>query len=1211
MTRLYNPQTPHLQPMKNSTSRLLRASLAILAAFVFSDRLHAASGTWSSGASGTALWNTSGNWSLGTIPGGTGSTNNGDTATFNAGSNTITIDSGRNIRYITFDTSAGAFTIGSAGANGGNPLVFSTGSIIQIASTFTGSAVSETINAPLQFWGTSTITNASLDGSNTLNIAGGVTSGTSSAFTITLNGANTGANTVTGAISNGSSSAVNVTKANGGSWTLTGTNTYTGITTVSGGILKVTSDANLGTAPGSATAGNIVLNTTTPSSAILAAGSSFALNSNRGISLGSATASSGGAISVAPGMTLTYGGVIANGGTSNTLSKLGTGTLTLTGSNTYAGGTQLSGGTLKLDFSASGAPTNNILASGGALNMGCSIGSVGIASSDALSIVGNTTNTQSLGNLTFSIGASHINLAAGSGTLTLAAGTLGTRAAGVTLDISTTGSAFMTTTSTTTLLGSVALAPGVITVNGTDFATINGSSQIVAVSAGSYTSNTATTLGAQYALVDMTTANTSFTGSSSTLGDLRFNTAQDTTITMTGTAALTVGGGNPVPGQILVTSNMGSHTGRITGGVLMGISSRDLIISQNNTAGIFQIDSTITDNTTNVSGFTKSGAGKLVLTGTNAYLGSNIINEGTLVVAGDAVASQSQTLTTTSGSTTITGVDTTNLFIGERATGTGINATASGLYIAAMSGTGPGSTITLSQNAASTTTAAVTFLGGGALGVATGSSTTASSIQLANGATLQIGNGGTHGTLFAGQAISNYGTVALNRSDDFTFSNVITNNNPSNSMGAGALTKLGSDTATINVLNTYQGTTTISGGVLSVGSGSSAALSTASGTTTASSNVITGITTNGLVVGQSISGTGIPVGAVVTGINSGANTVTISMNATAGSNTYTFYAGSPLANGGVASAIGKSSSDAANLVLDSGTLKYTGASAASTDRLFTLTQNGGGLDASGASNAAVNFSNTGAMAFSGSGSRTLALSGSSTGDNTLAAAIGNGAGGSTSLTKSGAGKWVLSATNTYTGVTTISAGTLVLASTGSIAYSSAVDLGTSGILNVSAVSGGFSLASGQTLKGSGTVTGAITLASGSTLAIGNSPGTVTFDNNLTLSSGSISNFEINGLTAGLYDLAQGGAGSQTASFGGTLNLVFQSGFNTLGTVKIFDFETYANAFTTVNPSGLASGYTATFDNLTGVVSVVPEPATWALLAFSLTTVMVFRRRKSD
>ncbi len=213
------------------------------------------------------------------------------------------------------------------------------------------------------------------------------------------------------------------------------------------------------------------------------------------------------------------------------------------------------------------------------------------------------------------------------------------------------------------------------------------------------------------------------------------------------------------------------------------------------------------------------------------------------------------------------------------------------------------------------------------------------------------------------------------------------------------------------------------------------------------------------------------------------------------------------------------------------------------------------------------------------------------------------------LSKSGTGTLTLSGTNTFTGTTTISAGTLVLASTGSITNSNAVDVGSGATLDVSAVSGGFSIASGQTLKGAGTVIGAVNVASGGTLGIGSSPATLTFNNNLTLSAGSASDFQINGFTSGLFDLALGGPGSQTVSFDGTLNLNFSTGFNTEGTVKIFDFETLTGSFTSVNVTGLASGYGASFDNVTGFVTVVPEPAAWTLLTAGLTLVTVLRRRR--
>ena len=169
---------------------------------------------------------------------------------------------------------------------------------------------------------------------------------------------------------------------------------------------------------------------------------------------------------------------------------------------------------------------------------------------------------------------------------------------------------------------------------------------------------------------------------------------------------------------------------------------------------------------------------------------------------------------------------------------------------------------------------------------------------------------------------------------------------------------------------------------------------------------------------------------------------------------------SSLANGGANSNIGASTNAASNLIFSAGSaLKYTG-TGQSSDRLFTYSStvdnSGWRLESSGTG--ALKLTNTGSIAFAGSSNqiRTLTLDGSNTADNTLAAGLTNNGTGATNLTKVGDGKWIISGTSTYTGATTVSAGTLLV----------------SGALGNSAV--GVSNA-GTAFGGSGSLAGSLTL----------------------------------------------------------------------------------------------------------------------------------------
>ncbi len=146
----------------------------------------------------------------------------------------------------------------------------------------------------------------------------------------------------------------------------------------------------------------------------------------------------------------------------------------------------------------------------------------------------------------------------------------------------------------------------------------------------------------------------------------------------------------------------------------------------------------------------------------------------------------------------------------------------------------------------------------------TGNNTYSGTTTISNAnSLLQIGNGGTSGTLGAGAVINN-GTLAFDRSDDVSVSNAIS--------GSGRLVQQGTGTVTLTGANTYSGTTTISNGTLQIGNGGT------SGTLGAGAVVNNGT----LIFNRSDSlEVNNPVGGVGNLVQSGAGTTTL-----AGTNTY-------------------------------------------------------------------------------------------------------------------------------------------------------------------------------------------------------------------------------------------------------------------------------------------------------------------------------------
>jgi autotransporter-associated beta strand protein len=205
----------------------------------------------------------------------------------------------------------------------------------------------------------------------------------------------------------------------------------------------------------------------------------------------------------------------------------------------------------------------------------------------------------------------------------------------------------------------------------------------------------------------------------------------------------------------------------------------------------------------------------------------------------------------------------------------------------------------------------------------------------------------------------------------------------------------------------------------------------------------------------------------------------------------------------------------------------------------------------GSASAVWNFGNTGGLynksggatislgaVFGGSGA---ALSGASTapaalttfvigGINTnsvFGGTISDGGAAGTALVFKGPGSLALTGNNTYSGNTTVKAGTLFVNTT----------------VGSATGSGDVLVASGATLGGSGNIAGLATLADGATLAPGNGAGTLKINEGLVLGSGAIMNFELGTVSDQVivtHDL----------SLAGTLNITNLAGFG-VGAYTLF------------------------------------------------------------
>jgi autotransporter-associated beta strand protein len=1064
-----------------------------------------------------------------------------------------------------FNSQSGARALTLTGTNAGNntlaAVIGDNGGATSLVKSGTGSWV---------LTGTNTYTGTTTISAGVLRVGNGGTSGTLGTGAVTDNAilvinrsdAITIANTISGSGS--------LFKQGAGTTTLTGANSYTGSTIISAGVLSVASIANGGSSSNLGASTNAATNLVLNGGVLQYTGAAASTDRlfSVGTSGGTLDASGTGALnftntgdmgfnSQSGARTLTLTGtntgnntlaaVIGDNGGATSLVKSGAGTWVLTGTNTYTGTTTISGGVLQV---GSGSTTGS-LGSGAVINNG--------------SLVVNRSNAITLAN---TISGSGSFTQAGAGTTTLS----GTNSytGPTTINAGVLNVTFLANGGSNSNIGAATNAAENLVINGgtlqysgaadvsTDrlFSVGIGSAVIDVTGSGALNFTNTGSMGFNGESGErnllLTGTNSGVNTIAAAIGD--FGGA--TSVTIDGSATWLLTGANTYTGATTVSSGVLQIGGsNLDSAIILGAHATLELNGLNARIGSLAGSGTVQNNSTTAAALTtggnntsttfsgviqdggagalsivKSGSGTFTLTGANTYTGTTTISAGVLLVGSGGttgtlgsgavtnnaslIINRSDALTIANGisgggSLTQAGAGTTTLTGDSSYSGsTTINAGVVSVAVLADGGSN-------SNLGASTSAATNLVLNGGALQYTGAEVSTDRLFSVGtNGGTLDASGTGalnftnTGSMGFNSQSGIRTLTLTGTNTGDNTLAGVIGDNG-----GATALTKSGLGTWVLTGNNSNSGITNISEGVLQIGAGGTTG-SLGSGAVTNNARLIIN-RSDAITIANAISGSG-----SLTQAGSGTTTLTGDNGYTGGT---TINAGvlsvAVLADGGSNSHLGASTNEATNLVINGGTLQYTGADV-STDRLFSVGTNGGNLDASGAG--AVNFTNTGSMGFNGqSGARTLTLTGTNTGGNTLAAVIGDN-GGATALTKSGAGMWVLTGANSYTGITSISAGELQVGAGGTTGT-----LGTGAVINNASltINRSDALTIANPISGSGVFT-----------QVGSGVTTLTGDNSY---SGSTT---INAGVLSVAVLADGGASSNVgASTNAASNLVLNGG----------------------------------------------------------------------
>jgi autotransporter-associated beta strand protein len=595
------------------------------------------------------------------------------------------------------------------------------------------------------------------------------------------------------------------------------------------------------------------------------------------------------------------------------------------------------------------------------------------------------------------------------------------------------------------------------------------------------------------------------------------------TVTFTGTntstGGTTIGAGTLTAGGPNVFSATGAMT--VAAAATLDVNGFDQAIGSiagagtvtNNGAAAATLTTGAANTSTTFSGvikdggaalaLTKVGTGTLTLSGVNSFTGDTTISAGTLALSGTGgIASSSQVnvanaagtfdiSATTSGAivTTLNGVANSHVALGSR---TLTISNGSSTYAGLIGGTGGLTLAAGTQTLSGTNTyTGVTSIDGGTLALS-GSGSIASSSQV--NVTTAVGTFDISATT-AGATITTLNGV-LN--SHVTLGNrTLTISNGSTTYagligGTGGLT-LTAGTQTLSGANTYTGDTIINGGTLKAGANNT--FSSASAFTVAAGALLD---LNGFD-----QGTGSLAGAGTVG-NTGAAAATLT---TGGDNTSTTFSGAIIDDAptgltkignGTLTLTGANTYSGATSV-DAGTLQGGAVNTFSGASAFTVA-GGAFLDLNGLNQVIGSLAGAGTVTNAGGATATLTTGADNT-STAFSGIIQNGA-SAIALTKSGTGTLTLSGVNTYTGITTVNAGTLSV--TGDISTSSGVTVNTGGTLNGTGSVSGVTVNNGGTLApglppaiGALSIKGSLLLASAATYMVTVSPGGASSISNIT------------------------------------------------------------------------------------------------------------------